>query len=78
MIGKDSLLLCGLIIVAFTVLVRVSVGLSGYSGELSNSYTRSRDAILQELANRLCTETTKHKDTGWKLLLIFQLVNGTL
>ena len=37
-IGKDSLLLCGLVIIAFTILIRVSVGLGGYSGELSDSW----------------------------------------
>lgn len=34
---KDSLLLYGLVIIAFALLVRVSVGLGGYSGELSDS-----------------------------------------
>lgn len=36
-IRKDSLLLCGLVIIAFAILVRVSVGLGGYSGKLSGT-----------------------------------------
>ena len=76
-IGKDSLSLCGLVIIAFAILVRVSVGLGGYSGELSDSWDLAHVMPgLQEPVSRPCMETTKHKDTGWKLLSMCQLING--
>ena len=46
-IGKDFVLLCGLVIVAFAILVRVSVGLGGYSGELCEIRFSARDVVCR-------------------------------
>ena len=45
--GKDFVLLCGLVIIAFVVLVRVSVGLGGYSGESYEIRVSARDIVCR-------------------------------